>query len=79
MVQTNAATAEGNSATSEGMSAQAAMLRQEVIKFKLWNGNTRLPQAAAYSYPLDAFDADGGPDGMALHGTNLWKKALPVV
>ncbi len=35
VVQTNAATAEENSATSEEMSAQAAMLRQEVGKFKL--------------------------------------------
>ncbi|MGF7141865.1 methyl-accepting chemotaxis protein [Anaerotaenia torta] len=35
VVQTNAATAEENSATSEEMSAQAAMLREEVGKFKL--------------------------------------------
>ncbi len=35
VVQTNAATAEENSATSEEMSAQAAMLRQEVQRFKL--------------------------------------------
>ncbi|MGF7142780.1 methyl-accepting chemotaxis protein [Anaerotaenia torta] len=35
VVQTNAATAQENSATSEEMSAQAAMLRQEVGKFKL--------------------------------------------
>lgn len=38
VVQTNAATAEENSATSEEMSAQAAMLRQEVGRFKLWEG-----------------------------------------
>lgn len=37
VVQTNAATAEENSATSEEMSAQAAVLRQEVGKFKLHN------------------------------------------
>lgn len=35
VVQSNAATAEENSAISEEMSAQAAMLRQEVAKFKL--------------------------------------------
>ncbi len=35
VVQTNAATAQENSATSEEMSAQAAMLREEVGKFKL--------------------------------------------
>lgn len=35
VVQTNAATAEENSATSEEMSAQAALLREEVGKFKL--------------------------------------------
>ncbi len=35
VVQTNAATAEENSATSEEMSAQAALMRQEVGKFKL--------------------------------------------
>ena len=35
VVQTNAATAEENSATSEEMSAQAAMLHEEVRKFKL--------------------------------------------
>ncbi len=35
VVQTNAATAEENSATSEEMSAQAAVLRDEVEKFKL--------------------------------------------
>lgn len=37
VVQTNAATAEENSAASEEMSAQAAILRQEVGKFKLHN------------------------------------------
>lgn len=37
VVQTNAATAEENSATSEEMSAQAAILREEVSKFKLDN------------------------------------------
>lgn len=36
VVQTNAATAEENSATSEEMSAQAATLREEVGKFKLY-------------------------------------------
>lgn len=38
VIQTNAATAEENSATSEEMSAQAAMLREEVGKFKLATG-----------------------------------------
>ncbi len=38
VVQTNAATAEENSATSEEMSAQAVSLRQEVQKFRLWEG-----------------------------------------
>ena len=35
VVQMNAATAEENSATSEEMSAQAAMLNDEVSKFRL--------------------------------------------
>lgn len=35
VVQTNAATAEENSATSREMSAQAAVLHQQVEKFKL--------------------------------------------
>lgn len=35
VIQTNAATAEENSATSEEMAAQAAMLHEQVTKFKL--------------------------------------------
>lgn len=41
VVQTNAATAEENSATSEEMSAQAATLREEVEKFKLYDETER--------------------------------------
>mgnify|MGYP001000654059 CR=1 FL=1 len=41
VVQTNAATAEENSATSEEMSAQAVTLRQEVKKFRLWEGGVQ--------------------------------------
>lgn len=40
VVQSNAATAEENSAISEEMSAQAAMLHQEVAKFKLRHTQT---------------------------------------
>ncbi|HZK01367.1 MAG TPA: methyl-accepting chemotaxis protein [Anaerovoracaceae bacterium] len=60
VVQTNAATAEENSATSEEMSAQAAMLRQEVEKFKLSSGyNHYSPQEAekiALVEPKDSAD-----------------------
>lgn len=45
VVQTNAATAEENSATSEEMSAQAAMLRNEVGKFKLTEERSGLDTA----------------------------------
>ena len=38
VVQTNAATSEQNSAASEEMSAQAALLRNEIRKFKLRDG-----------------------------------------
>ncbi|MEA4993942.1 MAG: methyl-accepting chemotaxis protein [Oscillibacter sp.] len=44
VVQTNAATAEENSATSEEMSAQAVTLRQEVQKFRLWEGEGQGPR-----------------------------------
>ena len=71
VVQTNAATAEENSATSEEMSAQAATLRQEVGKFKLWEG----PRAHRESAAFDAFGADDTSD-TAAHGAQANKKVL---
>lgn len=53
VVQSNAATAEENSAISEEMSTQAAMLRQEVAKFKLCHTQS-LPGGDSFevsSYP----------------------------
>lgn len=41
VVQTNAATSEENSATSEEMSAQAVTLREELMKFKLYDGSQK--------------------------------------
>ena len=64
VIQTNAATAEENSATSEEMSAQAATLRQEVGRFKLWEGH------------LYASDDVSGESGMLLSSTDFSKDAL---
>lgn len=64
VIQTNAATAEENSATSEEMSAQAATLRQEVGRFKLWEGH------------LYASDDASGESGMLLSSTDFSKNAL---
>ncbi len=64
VVQTNAATAEENSATSEEMSAQAAMLRQEVGKFKLNEDKRPSDQAAA----SPAFSRVGAESGGMLSG-----------
>ncbi|MGF7146188.1 methyl-accepting chemotaxis protein [Anaerotaenia torta] len=67
VVQTNAATAEENSATSEEMAAQAAMLRQEVERFRLWEGDQPSPHKA---------DDASGESGMLLPGADFRKKAL---
>lgn len=59
VVQTNAATAEENSATSEEMSAQAAMLRDETGKFKLWEGRGQSQRVVESSRLYEGSDKRG--------------------
>ena len=80
VVQTNAATAEENSATSEEMSAQAITLRQEVGRFKLWDGVDNYHVETEKTAESDTSDADGmpGEDGGAAPDAGLESKTGPV-
>ncbi len=64
VVQTNAATAEENSATSEEMSAQAIALRQEVQKFRLWEGKEQ-----------ESRDKDNSNESGEVRSNRAWETA----
>lgn len=57
VVQTNAATSEQNSAASEEMSAQAALLRNEIQKFKL--RDSAAPSPRSHALPASQFLSEG--------------------